>query len=49
MPRLNMTKLLPAGLVVNHLSFDRGQIEISARTANGWAACPEWKLSAVLS
>jgi len=36
-----MKKLLPAGLVVDHLGVDRVQIEISARTARGWAACPE--------
>jgi len=35
MPRLNMKKLLPAGLVVDHLGVARGQIEISARTARG--------------
>lgn len=40
MPRLNMEKLLPAGLVLDHLDFDREQIEISARTVKGWAACP---------
>ncbi len=40
-PRLNMKKLLPDGLVIDHLGFDRGQIEISARAAKGWAACPK--------
>lgn len=41
MPRLDMKKLLPDGLVVDHLGFAHGQIEISARTGKGWAACPE--------
>lgn len=41
MPRLNMKNFLPAGLVVDHVGFDRRQIEISARAAKGWAACPE--------
>ena len=41
MPRLNMKKVLPVGLVVDHLGFDRGRIEISAKVAKGWAACPE--------
>lgn len=41
MPRLNMKKLLPAGLVVDHVGFDRGKIEISARDAKSWATCPE--------
>jgi transposase len=41
MLRMNMKKFFPVGLVVDHLGFDRGQIEISARVAKGWAACPE--------
>jgi transposase len=40
MPGLNMKKLLPAGLLVDHVSLDRRQIAISARSASGWATCP---------
>jgi transposase len=40
MPRLNMKKLLPAGLVIEQVGFDRRQIEISAKAAKSWAACP---------
>ncbi|WP_181247792.1 transposase family protein, partial [Cereibacter changlensis] len=40
MPRLNMKKLLPARLVVERVGFDRATIDIFARTAKGWAACP---------
>jgi hypothetical protein len=41
MQRSHMKKLLPAGLVVDHLSIDRRQIEIFARAVKGWAACPK--------
>ncbi len=40
MPRLNMKMLLPAELVVDHVGFDRKQIQISARPAKVWAECP---------
>lgn len=40
MPRLNMKELLPAGLVVERVDFDRTTFEIFARTAKCWAACP---------
>jgi len=40
MPRVSMRNLLPAGLVVDDVGFDRRRIEISAGLAKGWAACP---------
>lgn len=41
MQRSHMKKLLPAGLMVDHLSIDHSQIEIFARAVKGWAACPK--------
>lgn len=41
MPRLNMKKLMPAGLGVDPVGFDCRQIEIPAGVAKGWAAFPE--------
>ncbi len=40
MPGLNVKKLLPVGLVVDQVGLDRRRIEISARSAKGWATCP---------
>ncbi len=40
MPGLYMKKLLPAGLLVDHVNLGRRQFAISARSTSSWATCP---------